>query len=115
MKSDTVSSPPSAAALLAHLELPAPSQLTAPQVRGAHCVWCDMRLEGATALDLGQRREEIGGVVSRWFPRGCRRCAEREALKALVEHGQTCEQCVDDRTRCPTGLSLVRAVRAARR
>ena len=115
MKSDTVSSPPSAATLLAHLDLPAPSRLYPTQVRGAHCVWCDMQLEGATAVDLGQRREEICGVVSRRFPRACRRCVEREALKAVVEHGQTCEQCVDDHTQCSTGVNLVRAVRAARR
>ncbi|SEC05341.1 hypothetical protein SAMN04490357_1061 [Streptomyces misionensis] len=106
MPSDTVSSPPSTAALLAHLELPAPSRLTAPQVRGAHCVWCGVQLEGATAVDLGQRYEAIHGVVGRWFPRSCRPCTLPYALTAYKTHWATCEQCVDDETLCETQRGL---------
>ncbi|MFE9476754.1 hypothetical protein [Streptomyces griseofuscus] len=40
---------------------------------------------------------------------------EKKAMRALLDHSQTCEPCVDDHTRCPTGLALVRAVREARR
>jgi len=82
---------------------------------GLDCVWDGEDLATTTPIDLGERTiRRIDARTSR-YPRACRRCAEREALEALVEHGQSCEQCVDDLTQCPTGLSLVRAVRAARR
>lgn len=106
MSHDTVSSPPSAAVLLASWELPAPSRLTAPQVRGAHCVWCNTRLDGATAVDLGQRFEAILGVFGRWFPRGCRPCTLTQALAAYKAHWGTCEQCTDDPTLCNTHRAL---------
>ncbi|QLJ03721.1 hypothetical protein HZZ00_23855 [Streptomyces sp. NEAU-sy36] len=99
-------SSPTAAALLAHLELPAPSRLTAPQVRGAHCVWCATPLDGATAVDLGQRYEPVLGVVGRWFPRSCRSCALPYVLAAYKTHWATCEQCVDDETQCDTHRGL---------
>ncbi|TWV56313.1 hypothetical protein FRZ03_04205 [Streptomyces misionensis] len=89
--------------------------LTERQARGLAWAWDGEDLTTIGPLDLGER--SIRRIDSRtsWFPRACRRCAEREALKAVVEHGQSCEQCVDDHTRCPTGLRLVRTVRAARR
>ncbi|TGZ14765.1 hypothetical protein DV517_62480 [Streptomyces sp. S816] len=40
---------------------------------------------------------------------------EKNAMRALLEHSQTCEPCVDDHTRCPEGSRLVRAVREAGR
>lgn len=99
MTSDTVSSPPSV--LLAGLVLPDPALLLPPQVRGATCVWCDTRLSGATALDLGPRSEPpILGVAGRWFPRGCAPCTLDQVLAAYKTHWATCEQCVDDETLC---------------
>lgn len=37
------------------------------------------------------------------------------AYRALLEHTQACEQCVDDSRKCPTGRALVRTLRGARR
>lgn len=37
------------------------------------------------------------------------------AYRALLEHTQSCEQCIDDYRECPTGRALVRTVRDARR
>lgn len=105
MSSDTASLP-SAAALFSTWELPTTSRLTAPQVRGAHCVWCGTQLNGATAVDLGQRYEAILGVVGRWFPRGCRPCTLEQALAAYKAHWGTCEQCTDDATLCDVRRGL---------
>lgn len=37
------------------------------------------------------------------------------AMRALVEHTQMCEQCVDDLQGCATGRALVRTLRDAAR
>ncbi|MFJ6668985.1 hypothetical protein [Streptomyces sp. NPDC091383] len=75
----STASPPSA--LLTYLALPDPALLLPPQVRGATCVWCDTRLSGATALDLGSRSEPpILGAAGRWFPRGCIPCTLKHVL-----------------------------------
>ncbi|MFF5404642.1 hypothetical protein ACFY8K_16625 [Streptomyces misionensis] len=100
---------------LALLPVPPYSTLTERQARGLDCVWGGEDLTTTGPLDLGERTIRRIDARTSWFPRACRRCAEREALKAVVEHGQTCEQCADDHTQCPTGLNLVRTVRAARR
>ncbi|CAM5555044.1 hypothetical protein GCM10010345_66500 [Streptomyces canarius] len=100
---------------LAVLPLPEFHTLSQDQVRGITCVYGGAALSPATAVDLGERRlRRVGGRVS-WFPRACRRCALEQAMHALVAHSQVCEQCVDDRNLCTTGLGLVRAVREARR
>jgi hypothetical protein len=49
------------------------------------------------------------------FPRSCRKDVADRAYKVLLDHGQSCEQCVDDGSRCETGTSLWRLVREARR
>jgi hypothetical protein len=36
------------------------------------------------------------------------------AYRALLEHTQVCEQCVEDSRECPTGRALVRTLREAR-
>ncbi|MFG2638557.1 hypothetical protein ACGFX8_33015 [Streptomyces sp. NPDC048362] len=100
---------------LAALPLPEVNSLSQGQVRGIACVWDGVPLRTATAVDLGERRVRWSGTRTSWFPRACRPCAERQALAAVLEHGQVCEQCTDDHTRCETGLTLVRAVREARR
>ncbi|TXJ73307.1 hypothetical protein E2C11_29590 [Streptomyces lavendulae] len=96
--------PPSA--LLTGLHLPDPALLLPPQVRGATCVWCDTRLSGATAIDLGPRSDPILGVAGRWFPRGCIPCTLKRVLAAYKVHWATCEQCVDDETLCDTQRGL---------
>ncbi|CAK7286735.1 hypothetical protein [Streptomyces misionensis] len=100
---------------LALLPVPPYNTLTEHQVRGLDCVWESEYLTTTTPIDLGERTIRRIDTRTSWYPRACRRCVEREALKAVVEHGETCEQCVDDHAQCPTGLNLVRAVRAARR
>lgn len=100
---------------LAALPLPAFNSLSQEQVRGIACVWDGVPLRTATAVDLGERRVRYSGTRNSWFPRACHRCAEQQALAAVLEHGQSCEQCTDDHTQCPTGLTLVRAVRESRR
>jgi hypothetical protein len=100
---------------LAALPLPAYNGLSEQQVRGFTCVWDGVALSPGTAVDLGPRTFKRLGEPVQWFPRACRRCALAQAMQALVKHGQSCEQCVDDHTQCPPGLNLVRAVREARR
>ncbi|MFF1281035.1 hypothetical protein [Streptomyces sp. NPDC058299] len=100
---------------LAALPLPEFNTLSQAQTRGITCVFDGVGLSPATAVDLGERPlRRLGERVS-WFPRACRQCALTQAMNAVVAHGQSCEQCVDDHTLCPTGLGLVRAVREARR
>jgi hypothetical protein len=41
--------------------------------------------------------------------------AAASAYRALLDHTQTCEQCVEDFQECPTGRALVRTVRETRR
>jgi hypothetical protein len=89
--------------------------LTQDQVRGITCAWCGAALNAETAVDLGERRLRRPGENVAWFPRGCRQCAMVQAMVALKGHSDSCEQCIDDYTRCETGLGLVRAVRDARR
>ncbi|MET8766300.1 hypothetical protein [Streptomyces sp. NPDC004658] len=112
MPSDTVSASDNALTLL---PLPEFNSLSQAQVRGATCVWDGVPLTAETAVDLGERRvRRITERVS-WFPRACRPCALKQAMDALLEHGQSCEQCVDDSSLCPVGLTLTRAIREARR
>lgn len=106
MPSDTATSPPSTAAVLAGLVLPAPARLSPPQVRGAACVWCATMVRGGTAVDLGQRYDRILGVPGRWFPRGCRACTKAVVDASVKEHEGTCEQCVDDPDLCETRSAM---------
>ncbi|MES9522483.1 hypothetical protein [Streptomyces capoamus] len=108
MPSDTAS----AINPLAALPLPELGALTPEQARGATCVWDGAPLTAETAVNLGERQDAEGTSL---FPRACRPCALKQAMDALVAHGQSCEQCVDDSNLCPDGRGLVRAVREARR
>lgn len=94
------------------LPLPDLDGLTDQQTRGATCVWDSTPLTATTAIDLGEQQAADG---THWFPRACRPCTLPRAMRALQEHCGLCEQCVDDHTKCPTGLGLVRLVREARR
>ncbi|OYP16979.1 hypothetical protein CFC35_22765 [Streptomyces sp. FBKL.4005] len=105
----------SAVQAFALLPLPELHTLSQDQVRGTTCVWDGVGLSPEIAVDLGERKlRRVDGRVS-WFPRACRRCALERAMHALVEHSQSCEQCVDDQNVCALGAGLVRAVREARR
>jgi hypothetical protein len=69
-----------AASAATRLTLPAIGTRSPEQVRGAACVWCDTRLTGATAIDLGVRSGNFAGAITRWYPRGCSHCV-RERLE----------------------------------
>ena len=110
MLSETVGAPEDALAILL---LPAYDTLSPRQKRGSACVWEDgVALSPATAVDLGERHDTDGTTL---FPRACKACTQRQAMRALQDHSGSCEQCVDDYTHCPVGLALVRLVREARR
>ncbi|MFE7954359.1 hypothetical protein [Streptomyces sp. NPDC057413] len=97
------------------LPLPTLDGLTDLQVRGYTCIWCGVMLTPATAVNLGERRHRrLGGCYST-YPRGCCSCTADRAHRALLDHGGSCEQCVDDGALCPTGRALYRLVRQGRR
>ncbi|MGW1000730.1 hypothetical protein [Streptomyces sp. NPDC002520] len=100
---------------LAAVILPPYNSLSQAQTRGMTCVWDGVALTPGTAVDLGPRTFKRLGEPTAWFPRACKPCAQQQAMDTLMQHTQTCEQCVDDHTQCPTGLGLVRLVREARR
>lgn len=54
--------------------IPPVGDLSEPQVRGAACVHCAVRLDNGSAVDLGPRTAQQAGVEVRWFPRACRAC-----------------------------------------
>ena len=92
-------------AILDLLRLPDPETLTDDQLRGATCVWCDQRLNAELAVDLGERTEPI-----RWFPRGGRDCAAKQALLGLFDHTPHCEPCRNEAPGCDVGRGLNRLV-----
>ena len=88
------------------LTVPPLDGLNEPQLRGAACIWCAASLNTATAVDLGERRHKrLDGHYST-FPRACRICVHTEAYRTILDHGGTCEQCVDDLDSCETGVGL---------
>ncbi|KUN03130.1 hypothetical protein AQI95_24535 [Streptomyces yokosukanensis] len=96
------------------LPLPALEGLTDQQRRGTACVWNHGHgsLTTTTAIDLGERQASDGTTC---FLRGCKACAQALVIPTLQDHTNSCEQCVDDYTRCETGAGLVRLVRETRR
>lgn len=103
------------AAVTELLELPAVSDLSEPQVRGANCVWCGIVLASDMVVDLGPRPAQRAGEPVTWFPRSCRPCMGKRAYRALLDHAPLCERCVDDASGCGTGVGLRRLMREARR
>ncbi|GAA5048296.1 hypothetical protein [Streptomyces similanensis] len=107
------------------LGLPDLDTVSADQSRGATCVWCQVRLVGATAVDLGERMGLPAGEEAdlfepekelvRWYPRACPKCTADRAHKGLFAHTPACEQCVDGASLCPAGRILYRLVREGRR
>ncbi|WP_225825562.1 hypothetical protein [Streptomyces naphthomycinicus] len=96
------------------LPLPDLDGLNAEQRRGAACVFDGRHsaLTATTAVDLGEHQDSDGTNL---FLRACKACTQRQALTELQTHSASCEPCVIDHTRCPTGLGLVRLVRETRR
>ncbi len=97
---------------LALLPLPDPAHLTEQQVCGRSCLWCETRLSGDSAIDLGERHEKAFGC---WFPRACRTCAGVKAHDALAAHAPYCELCIENPAECETGRALTRLVQDGRR
>jgi len=95
---------------LALLSLPPHAGLTADRARGATCVWCGIRLNTATAVDLGLRRH--GHYAT--FPRACADCVGTAAARTLRAHAGMCEQCTDDTDRCGTATVLRGLIEAHR-
>jgi len=95
---------------LALLSLPPHSALTQEQARGVACVWCETRLDTATAVDLGERRHSHYST----FPRACGNCVEKAASQTLRKHAGMCEQCTDDTDRCGTAAVLRGLIEAHR-
>lgn len=89
------------------LPLPALSQLSDRQRRGADCAWCRMALTSETAVDAGERPAVDGGQL---FPRGCWECAARAAHRLLWEHCPACDVCRTDPS-CPTAVAAQRIMR----
>jgi hypothetical protein len=94
--------------VLALLDLPDPSGLTADQRRGAVCVWCPEPLTGESAEGLGEQIDRSG---ERWFPRACKRHAAKRAYAGLLDHARSCEQCADNAEECTVSRILYRLVR----
>lgn len=88
--------------------LPIPEALAGPHLDGHVCVWGGETLTSRTAVDLGSRR--INGRLA--FPRACRGCTARAAMRALQLHGRGCADCDGD---CAVGRALGRIIRAATR
>jgi len=99
--------PPSALALL---DLPPHSELTQVQARGVTCVWCETRLDTATAVDLGGRRHSHYST----FPRACTTCVVTAADRTLRAHAGICEQRTDETDRCATAIVLRGLIEAHR-
>ncbi|MGW2426550.1 hypothetical protein ACWC0C_46650 [Streptomyces sp. NPDC001709] len=88
--------------LLPLIPVPPLDVLPEARARGAECVWGGEPLSTATAIDLGERREN-GTTL---FLRGCRSCTRRAVLAARNSHPGMCEQCTDDATICETRRAL---------
>jgi hypothetical protein len=89
--------------------------LTAEQIRGGSCVWCDTALNAETAVDFGERSGTLDDVTAPWYPRACRRCVLDAVLAEYKRHPRMCEQCVDDPAVCHSHRALRRLALEARR
>ncbi|MEV0982618.1 hypothetical protein [Streptomyces sp. NPDC049915] len=97
------------------LAVPSLGDQTEAQLRGAACVWDGTPLTAETAVELGERRHRrLDGHYST-FPRGCASCIGDRAHQALLDHGHTCERCVDGGALCIVGRTLHQLVREAQR
>lgn len=106
--------PAGIASITALLKVPEHNALSAEQVRGARCVWCDKLLTAETAVDLPERRIRSLGTHIDTFPRAHRACVGKRAYSALLDHAPCCEQCVDNSAECETGRELQRLARLVR-
>jgi len=88
------------------LPLPRVPDLGKEWREGILCVWC-----GATpTVNLGERAGVVHGVWTKFFPRACRQCVAREALRVARIHTRNCDRCNHARGRqeCADSRSLYR-------
>lgn len=100
--------------VMSMLTLPEAAWLGVDQQRGAVCVWCDRRLSAESAIDLGHRRLDVDGEQLLCFPRACRRCGRRAALRQFRSHTRSCRLCAY-RLRCRERRMIVRLALDGRR
>ncbi|MEU6535496.1 hypothetical protein [Streptomyces sp. NPDC047000] len=94
--------------------LPIPARLSDSQQQGHVCVWGGEALTSETAVDLGSRKVDGGGMI---FPRSCRVCLGHAALNALWVHASgpgACPECQVSPD-CTTGRALNRLIRQTHR
>jgi len=89
------------------LPLPRVPDLGKEWRNGILCVWCG----GAPTVALGQRTGVVQGVSTEFFPRGCRPCVTREAMRVARIHARSCDRCNRTRQECPDSRTLHRLAR----
>jgi hypothetical protein len=91
-----------------HAPVPLPDiqELTEAQVCGRACVWCAVVLCNSVAVDLGARDVTAHGLITRWFPRGCRSCAYTRLFDEFKKHLKGCTQCSTSLPWCTQGQRL---------
>ena len=94
--------------VMSMLTLPDMNALDTDQRRGAVCIWCPAPLTAETAIDLGPRRLEVDGEPTLCFPRACRACGRRAAIRESRVHPLNCRQCLKDRRDCRERESIRR-------
>ncbi|MFF4839258.1 hypothetical protein ACFY2G_04245 [Streptomyces collinus] len=100
--------PPTDLGVMSMLTVPDMGVLSDRQRRGATCVWCPEQLTADTAIDLGHRRLVLDGEPTTCFPRACRRCARRAAIREARVHPQDCAQCAVEPADCRNLAAITR-------
>lgn len=101
--------------VMSMLTVPDMNVLSANQRRGATCVWCPEQLTAETAIDLGHRRIEIDGEETLCFPRACRPCGRRAAVRESHVHPLDCPVCAVKPTDCRERRAIRRLALDGRR
>lgn len=98
---------------LALLPIPTLDGLSEQQLVGNVCVWGGETLTGETAIRLNTRKLDDRLV----FPRGCRSCVSRAAMRVLFTHSTGTDACQACQTEpaCETGRALARVIRLGQR
>ncbi|WP_328433146.1 hypothetical protein [Streptomyces sp. NBC_00425] len=92
------------------IPVPRQNDMSPEQVRGAHCVWCSVRLTAA-AVSLDRRQGRYMGVYGPWFPRACDPCTRAQARRVLDVHLEACGRCPGVPTPCPDREALAKLAR----
>jgi hypothetical protein len=86
------------------LPVPRVSDLGREWRDGILCVWCG----AAPSVALGPRTGVVHGVTTEFFPRACRPCVTREAMRVARIHTRNCDRCTRTRQECPDSRTLYR-------